>query len=121
MDCDRTAELLRALGDPQRLRLLVLLTRYDTVCGCELEQITGIAQYTISRNLGRLRAAGLVTATRNAARVDYALRDNLPRESKELLAASVALVADDERVRADATAAQCLLAEAGRNRCSSLA
>lgn len=68
----RLDELLRAAGDPTRLRILNLL-REGRVCVCDLQQVLGFPQPTVSRHLAVLRHAGLVDDTRSGNRVLYAL------------------------------------------------
>lgn len=97
---EQAGELLKALGEPTRLRLLALLRAHGTLCVCELEQVTGIAQYTISRNLGLLRRVGLVDNERNGARVDYRLAPVEP-DVLSLVDAAVALVQEDPEVRSE--------------------
>ena len=99
---------MRALADPPRLRLLALLRVHGTLCVCELEQITGLAQYTVSRNLGILRRAGLLQGRRNGARMDYHLATDLPAETTALVDAAVATLHDDPLL-ADQQAAARLL------------
>lgn len=106
MSPEQTCDLLKLLADPVRLRLVVLLQRHGTLCVCELEQITGAAQYTVSRNLGLLRRAGLVTASRDGARMDYRLAADLPADTLALLTATTCLVADDPQTTADQRAAE---------------
>lgn len=105
MSPDQAAELLRTLSDPPRLRLLALLREHGTLCVCELEQVTGVAQYTVSRNLGILRRAALVEGQRAGARMDYRLRPDLPAATLTLIDATIALLADDPQSAADQAAA----------------
>jgi ArsR family transcriptional regulator len=65
-------ELLRAAGDPTRLRILNLL-REDKVCVCDLQQVLRLPQPTVSRHLAVLRHAGLVADARSGNRVLYSL------------------------------------------------
>ena len=55
--------LFRLLGDEARLRLLRLLTR-ERLNVKELTSVLGIAQSGVSRHVGLLREAGLVTEAR---------------------------------------------------------
>jgi ArsR family transcriptional regulator len=66
------AEILRAAGEPTRLRLLNLLRR-GSICVCDLQAVLRLPQSTISRHLGTLRRAGLVLSSREGVRVIYAL------------------------------------------------
>jgi ArsR family transcriptional regulator len=54
------------------MRILNLL-RDGKVCVCDLQQVLGLPQPTVSRHLGVLRHAGLVADTRSGNRVLYAL------------------------------------------------
>ena len=54
----RLAEILRAAGEPTRLRLLNLL-RLGEACVCDLQVVLEIPQSTVSRHLATLRHAGL--------------------------------------------------------------
>ncbi|NUQ01718.1 MAG: winged helix-turn-helix transcriptional regulator [Armatimonadetes bacterium] len=104
----QASDLLRVLADPTRLRYLALLHQHGTLCVCELERITGTAQYTVSRNLGILRRVGLVEATRNGARVDYRLCSELTPKQWELVSTVVGLVADHPDLEDDHLAARSL-------------
>jgi ArsR family transcriptional regulator len=68
----RLAEILKAAGEPTRLRLLNLLRQGD-ICVCDLQAVLAIPQHTVSRHLAALRHAGLVTDERNGQRVIYSL------------------------------------------------
>ena len=65
-------ELLRAAGEPTRLRILNLL-RQGSLCVSELQRVLGIPQSTVSRHLATLRHTGLAVETRVGTRVLYSL------------------------------------------------
>jgi ArsR family transcriptional regulator len=65
-------ELLRAAGEPTRLRLLNLL-RVGSICVCDLQAVLQIPQPTVSRHLAALRHAGLVLDSRTGMRMIYSL------------------------------------------------
>lgn len=66
-DFDELASVLKALADPNRLRIFDLLMRGDS-CNCELHERLGLAPNLLSHHLGVLRKAGLVHDRRD--RVD---------------------------------------------------
>lgn len=68
------ASCLRALSNPSRLLLLCQLVE-DEKNVSELEEALGLGQAYVSQQLARLRAEGLVTATREGRAVRYALSD----------------------------------------------
>lgn len=68
------AERFRALGEPARLAILDALRDGErTVTG--LVELTGQAQANVSRHLGVLHAAGLVSRRREGLYVHYAVAD----------------------------------------------
>lgn len=71
---DRAAALFRALGDPARLRLLVLLEQGER-CVSELVDVLGEKFPTVSQRLRLLRNEGLVVRRRDGNHLHYALAD----------------------------------------------
>jgi len=68
-------ELLRALkaaGDESRLRILNML-RLRPLCVCEIAEVLGLAQSTVSRHLKILEDSGLLERTKDGLWVEYAL------------------------------------------------
>ena len=65
-------QLLKALSDPTRLRIVNLLEGHS-LCVSDLQEVLGFSQPFISRHLATLRAANLVRSQRQGARVRYSL------------------------------------------------
>ena len=59
----RLPQLLKALADPTRLRIVGLLAQRE-LCVCDLEQLLGVSQSMTSHHLGVLRRAGLLLQRR---------------------------------------------------------
>lgn len=58
---EATASLFKALGDPQRVRVVNLLTNAgDAVCVCDITESLGLSQPTVSFHLKKLVNAGLL-------------------------------------------------------------
>src|SRR6266550_3410151 len=74
------AGLLRLLGDETRLRLLRVLSR-EALNVSELTAILGLAQSGVSRHLGLLREAGLVSEERAGTFAWYRLAGNADEEA----------------------------------------
>lgn len=92
---------LRALGDENRLRILMLLRERD-LCVLEILGALDISQPLASSHLAVLREAGLVTSRREGRRVRYALSDEARRGGKHRLLQQVAAaVAAEPRIAAD--------------------
>lgn len=71
---DAAAALLKALAHPLRL-LVVHELQHGDRCVHELVELSGAPQPLVSQHLRVLRDAGLVTTTRRAREVRYAIAD----------------------------------------------
>jgi len=78
-----------SLADPTRLRILVLLTRIDELCVCQLAEAIDVLQPKMSRHLSILRKKDILLDRRDGLWVFYRLHPELPTWSyKTLLALS---------------------------------
>lgn len=71
---EKAAAMLRAAGDPARLRLLLRLAEGERCVG-ELVAAEGAKLATVSARLQQLHAARLVVRRRDARHIHYALAD----------------------------------------------
>ncbi|MFT5432504.1 MAG: DNA-binding transcriptional ArsR family regulator/precorrin-6B methylase 2 [Myxococcota bacterium] len=85
------ATVFRVLGDPSRLRALLLLRREELTVG-ELKQVLGVAQSTVSTLLRNLMDAGLVEARREGRHAFYRALTGIPIVDQALEDASPAAV-----------------------------
>ena len=76
--------VLRALANENRLMILCLLAEGEKSVS-ELEAMTGARQPTVSQQLARLRAAGLVGSRREGKTIFYSLADDRARRILEFL------------------------------------
>lgn len=67
-------EILKALGDENRLRILNLLNQGE-LCVCDIEKITKLSQSNLSKHLNKLRMVGLIKANKRAQWVFYSLNE----------------------------------------------
>lgn len=72
----QVSELLKALADTNRLRILNLLHE-RRLCVCDLEAVLEINQSNLSRHLSKLKQAGIVSAQKKALFTYYS-RKPLP-------------------------------------------
>jgi ArsR family transcriptional regulator, arsenate/arsenite/antimonite-responsive transcriptional repressor len=63
-------QVMKALSDPSRTRIIKLLQRND-LCVCDITRRIGLAQPTISKHLKQLENAGLVVSHRSGKTVLY--------------------------------------------------
>jgi ArsR family transcriptional regulator, arsenate/arsenite/antimonite-responsive transcriptional repressor len=73
---ERIAPLLKALGDPVRLRLMSLVASHPggEVCVCDLTSAFDLSQPTISHHMKVLHEAGLVDREKRGVWVYYRAR-----------------------------------------------
>ncbi|MCU9612551.1 metalloregulator ArsR/SmtB family transcription factor [Caldibacillus lycopersici] len=69
---EKTAEILKLLGDKTRLTMLKILDK-QTCCVCEFVEIFQVSQPSISQHLRKLKAAGLVSEERRGQWIFYSL------------------------------------------------
>jgi ArsR family transcriptional regulator len=88
----RQADLLKALAQPTRLRILQLLAEGER-CVCEIQPAVRGEQSNVSKHLAFLRSRGLVVADRRGMRVFYRLADRqilaVLREAERLLSRTI--------------------------------
>ncbi|PHR26496.1 MAG: transcriptional regulator [Desulfotalea sp.] len=64
--------VMKAMSDPNRVRIVKLL-QLKELCVCELQELLGLAQSTVSKHLKVLDEAGLLSNSRDGAWVIYAV------------------------------------------------
>lgn len=67
-------KVMKALSDPNRVKIVKLLQR-KVLCVCEIKEALGLAQSTASKHLKILEEAGLVNYTKDGLWVNYHLAD----------------------------------------------
>ena len=71
---DLIAERFRVLGEPMRIKLLDRLRAGEATVG-ELREALGASQQNVSKHLGVLHNAGLVSRTKQGTSAVYAIAD----------------------------------------------
>lgn len=85
MDDDRLTLLTQLLSDPTRRNALALLRRGEELCVCELMASLGATQSRMSRHMGALKEAGLVTDRRDAQWVRYRIAIGMDAATSRIL------------------------------------
>jgi ArsR family transcriptional regulator len=70
-------KIMKALSDPNRVRIVKLLER-RVLCVCEIQEALGLAQSTASKHLKILEEAGLITFSKEGLWVNYRLDRHSP-------------------------------------------
>lgn len=66
--------VMKALSDPNRVRVVKLLQSGE-LCVCEIKEVLGLAQSTVSKHMKILEDAGLVKKERQGTWMIYSLAD----------------------------------------------
>ncbi len=72
-------KILKILADPARLKLVKLLTCRE-LCVCEIEEVTGLKQPTVSQQIKRLKEADLVKERNEGKWSYYSLNTKLLKD-----------------------------------------
>jgi ArsR family transcriptional regulator len=80
----------KALADRHRVKILnvLLQARGEAVCGCDLEDLLGLKQPTVSYHLKQLLGAGLLEREKRGSFAYYSLADGALRRVSTLLGSS---------------------------------
>ncbi len=73
---DTLAEVLSAVGNPQRLKILYLLHAHREMCVCDLAEVLELTDSAVSQHLRRLKDKNLVQARRQGQTIFYTLVPN---------------------------------------------
>lgn len=113
LEIQSASRLFKALGDETRLRIVALLS-HGELCVCHLESALELSQPNVSRQLGVLRAAGVVESRRDGSWVYYRLATQLDELCRQQLKALVSAFSKREVLREDV---EKLLKSRGPNSC----
>lgn len=69
------AGAFKALSDPNRLRIVLLLLRQHELCVCEIMHVLGMEQSRVSHQMRILRHAGLVEDSREGRWINYRISE----------------------------------------------
>ena len=79
-DADTTAKLFKSLADPHRVRIVNLLAvSGEPVCVCDLTEMLGVSQPTVSFHMKKLVDAGLLEREQRGVWAYYSLREDAVR------------------------------------------
>lgn len=93
--------ITRALADSTRIRVLLAL-RQEELCACQITELFGLAQSTMSKHFYLLKQAGLIDSRKNGRWVHYALPGKEASPAvREALAWVQRSLADDPRIAED--------------------
>jgi ArsR family transcriptional regulator, arsenate/arsenite/antimonite-responsive transcriptional repressor len=75
---DLFLQMIKALADQNRMRIMAALLQHEELCACQLTELLGVAGATASRHLAQLQGAGLVEGRKEGRWVYFKLSGKLP-------------------------------------------
>lgn len=102
---DDILNLLKALADRNRLRVVAALLYYDELCACQLTELLGVAGATASRHLAQMQTAGILSSRKEGRwsffKLDESIKNQFPLEwLTKNLEESDEIIEDRERLTA---------------------
>jgi len=99
----KLTKTLKALSDEGRLRIISLLSKKKNLCVCELKELIGLSQSTISSHLKKLENCELITYSKDGKWINYNLDPNLDNDIKKLIKNINVMLKDDCQLEKDYT------------------
>lgn len=97
----KTTRILKALADENRIRILYLLSERKDLCVCEIREVIGLSQPTISSHLKLLENNELVTFNKDGKWVNYSMNPDLNVKLKQMLNDIFSMIKTDSEVKKD--------------------
>ncbi|MCG9478959.1 MAG: metalloregulator ArsR/SmtB family transcription factor [Actinomycetia bacterium] len=94
-------KLLKAMADEGRLRIVLLLVARKNLCVCEIKEIIGLSQPTISSHLKVLQNAGILESSKDGLWVNYRLAQDMDKNARQIIERIYGSVKEDAAVRQD--------------------
>lgn len=69
------ANILKALGHPQRLCIVKMLCEKDQITVTDMQECLEEAQSTVSQHVSKLKSAGIISGRREGTSIFYSIRD----------------------------------------------
>ena len=97
----QTTKIIKALADENRIRILCLLKNKKDLCVCEITDIIGLAQPTISSHLKLLENADLIESFKDGLWVNYNISSSLDSFSSEFIEVLYKNLKNDMQIKID--------------------
>jgi len=93
--------VIKALSDESRIRIMGLLEASTSLCVCEIREIIGLSQPTISSHLKILENAGLIEHSKQGLWVNYSTSSRMDRDVRALLDSTLAGIRESKALKDD--------------------
>ncbi len=101
MNTETLANIFKALSEPIRVRILVLLLNKGELCVCDLVDTLNLSQSVTSRHLAYLRNNNIVSARREGVWMYYQLTDYAQSELLPVFHFMLDNLADNKVIQTD--------------------
>jgi len=97
----KLTKIIKALADENRIRIVALLNAKKDLCVCEITEIIGLSQPTISSHLKKLEDAEIINYSKDGSWVNYSLDENMEEKIKQVLNLVCQIIANDKKIKSD--------------------
>ena len=94
-------KILKALSDENRLRIVCLLFHKNELCVCEIQEIIGLSQPTVSFDLKKLEEAEILEYRKSGLWVYYSINENLETNLLNIINLLINKLKDDKKIKED--------------------
>lgn len=101
IDLKQITKNLKALADENRIRILNLLYRKKDLCVCEITEVIGLSQPTISSHLKLLESSNLVTYSKDGKWINYRINPEIDKRMKQILDTVAEVLKVDKKIKED--------------------
>jgi ArsR family transcriptional regulator len=98
---EKIIKILKAISDNNRLRITCLIFHRSGLCVCEITEIIGLSQSTISTHLKKLQDAGLITYSKNGLWINYYINKDLEKIFLNFLSTLMIQLKNDKMIKED--------------------
>ena len=100
MDIEDYTNLMKALSDSNRVRIILAL-RDCELCVCQVIEILGLAPSTVSKHMSILKQAKLIRSRKDGRWIYYKLSEKSPDVVRALSDLTIGALSEDELVIRD--------------------
>ena len=106
---DKLKEIVKinkALSDITRLRIMALLYKRKKLCVCEIKEVIGLSQPTVSSHLKILENSCLIKGFREGKWINYKMNEDIEEDKEKYMKFLFSLLKKNDQVAEDAEKAK---------------
>lgn len=98
---DKVIEVLKAVSDPTRLRIIMALMGGKEVCVCKITEMLCLAPSTISKHMSILKHAGLIESRKEGKWIYYKIDISKSNKNFDFIDLIYTKLSDDKIIKRD--------------------